>query len=163
MDFKGYKFKYENGKLYKLNKKGGRCGKPNEWGNLSNNKPDRTGYIRICLVLDGKRKKYALSRLVFKLHNPTWDIDNYTPNNYIDHIDRNPINNTIENLRCVNVAQNGWNRSDNIKGYQYDKRNKYRPYVAQIFINGKKKCLGCYETAEEAHNVYLQAKQVYTG
>ena len=158
MDFEGYKFKYENDKLYKLNK----SYKTKEvWDCLGDNKADKSGYVKICFLVDGKRKKYKLSRLVFKLHNPDWNINDSSSNNFIDHIDRNPLNNSINNLRCVNVAQNGWNRSDNIKGYQYDKRNKYRPYVAQIFINGKKICLGCYETAEEAHNVYLEAKQKY--
>ena len=158
MDFKGYKFKYENDKLYKLNK----SYKTKEvWDCLSDNKADKNGYVKLCLVVDGKRKKYALHRLVYKYHNPEWDIDNSSPNNFIDHIDRNPLNNTINNLRCVSVAQNGWNRSDNIKGYQYDKRNKHRPYVAYIFVNGKKISLGCYKTSEEAHNVYLEAKQKY--
>ena len=60
------------------------------------------------------KKTYGIHRINYYAHNQDWDIT-FRQNNMIDHIDRNPINNTIENLRCVNVAQNGWNRGDNIK------------------------------------------------
>ena len=82
------------------------------------------------------------------------DIDDTTQQ--IDHIDRNRINNHINNLRIVTPQQNCFNR--NAKGYYLDKHNKY---VAQIKLNRKIKHLGYYDTEEEAHNAYLEAKKIY--
>ena len=63
----------------------------------------------------------------------------------IDHIDRNRINNHINNLRIVSHHQNQFNRT--CKGYYLDKHNKY---IAQIRLNGNNKYLGYYNTEEEA-------------
>ena len=45
------------------------------------------------------KKVFILSRVVYKLHNPDWDITNYSINNFIDHINGDPTDNKIENLR----------------------------------------------------------------
>ncbi len=74
----------------------------------------------------------------------------------IDHRDRNKINNCIFNLRVVSSQQNNFNRGD-FKGYhQY--KNKW---VAQIGFNKKHIYLGIFNTEEEAHQAYLDAKKTY--
>lgn len=45
------------------------------------------------------------------------------------------------------------------KGWSIDKRRKSRPYKAQIVINGKIEFLGNYETPEEAHAVFMKARE----
>ena len=76
----------------------------------------------------------------------------------IDHIDGNRTNNHCENLRIVTSQKNSFNRK-NVKGYTYCKKsNKWR---AKIILNKKPIELGYYNTPEEAHNAYLQAKEIY--
>jgi hypothetical protein len=75
----------------------------------------------------------------------------------IDHIDRNPSNNKIENLRSVTNTQNQYNRG--AKGWYFCKRSQ--KYIATIRINSRNKYLGAYETADEANKRYLDEKPNY--
>jgi len=88
-------------------------------------------------------------------HRIAWVISQGSlPIHYIDHIDGNPENNKIENLRDVTHKINHRNRKmrpDNTSGYTgvtLDKRlGKWR---ANVHINGRYKYLGCYEKIEDA-------------
>jgi hypothetical protein len=124
-------------------------GKENNWRKLGfcNNK---NGYKILCI----NRKNYLVHRVIAYLFLGL-NIDN--PKEIIDHIDRNPSNNKIENLRIVSYTQNQWNKG--AKGYGFRKdRNKWR---AKIKSDGKHIFLGYYETEEEARNAYLDAKKIY--
>ena len=124
--------------------------KPSYWRKLKI-KTDTEGYK----IIRVNRKYYLLHRVNYYIHNPEWDIYDTSKNNQIDHIDRNKSNNHISNLRVATKSENGQNRD--AKGYTYDKlTNKYK---AQIMINGKIKYLGCYDTPEEARDVYLKYKK----
>tara|TARA_R110002020_G_scaffold77282_2_gene195139 strand:+ start:198 stop:551 length:354 start_codon:yes stop_codon:yes gene_type:complete len=104
-----------------------------------------------------KQKDYRVHRIIYKLHNPEWDIDDYSNNNLIDHIDRNPLNNDIGNLRVVTHQQNQWNTK--AKGYSWDKTaNKWR---VKIMIGGKHIDGGYFETEEEAIKKRAELKQQY--
>lgn len=61
----------------------------------------RGGYKRIVLCKDGKNKKFMVHRLVAQMFIPN-------PENkpFIDHIDGNPLNNRVENLRWVTHTEN---------------------------------------------------------
>ena len=79
----------------------------------------------------------------------------------LDHIDNNPSNNQFCNLRLATDSQNHANeklsKSNKVgyKGVYFDAaKGKYR---AQIMVNYKKKNLGYYATAEEAHKAYKLA------
>ncbi len=117
-------------------------------------------YKRIQLRVDGKQNNVYLHRAIYYAHNQSWNIYDDPRNNVIDHrvhIDGEPLDNSITNLRAVNQRQNLYNM--NCKGYCFDKRaNKY---IAQIAVNGKKKYIGSYDTADEARNAYLEAKKSY--
>jgi|LakMenEpi03Aug12_release.lakeMendotaPanAssembly.Ray.scaffolds.fasta_scaffold1303928_1 hypothetical protein len=78
--------------------------------------------------------------------------------NVIDHIDGNPSNNAVNNLRITNNSGNQHNRK-NAKGFHFNKRDK--KYQAQIMINNKHIHLGSYETEEEAKQAYLEGKRKY--
>ena len=89
------------------------------------------------------------------------------PREIVDHIDRDPLNNTLGNLRVVTKQENAMNagvRSDNSTGYKgvsYHKRSgKYRAYIA---INGKQKHLGLYTSADDAARAYATAARSYFG
>lgn len=62
------------------------------------------------LVMQIQGILYLCHRLAWLLHYGVW------PTEDIDHIDRNPANNTIMNLREVSNRENHANRSDNSSG-----------------------------------------------
>lgn len=87
------------------------------------------------------------------------------PTHVIDHIDGNPTNNAIANLRDVPQQLNQHNQrrpsKRNTTGFLGVHVNKKTGrYMAAITVNKRAICLGTYGTAEEAHARYLAAKQV---
>jgi len=117
---------------------------------------DTLGYNIITL---GIKKPHA--------HRLAWlYVYGYLPLDDIDHIDGNRNNNRIINLREATRSENLQNistcRSDNkcgVLGVGFIKAtNKYR---AKIKYQGKQKHLGCFDTAEQAHRAYLEAKRKY--
>jgi hypothetical protein len=75
----------------------------------------------------------------------------------VDHKDRDPTNNSRDNLRPATRTQNQANSgSDAISGFKgvYARRNKFQ---AAISINYKKVHLGSFDTAQQAHTAYLKA------
>lgn len=70
----------------------------------------------------------------------------------VDHINRNPLDNRLENLRCVDRGENARNSKvlktskSGIKGVRY----RYGRYQARITLNGKTISLGHFDTLEEA-------------
>jgi len=104
---------------------------------------------------------------IFKAHRLAWALYyNQDPGGMqIDHIDQNKSNNKIVNLRLANHVSNGANagpRKNNklgVKGVHCE-RSKFK---ALIIKNAKKYHLGCYDTMEEASNVYCAAAEELYG
>ena len=97
-------------------------------------------------------KDYGNHRIIFAMHH------GYFPA-MIDHIDRNPSNNRIENLRPATNQQNQWNTDKNFRntsGYKNvlfrKERNKW---TCRFKVNGKHIMRGSFDTAEEA-NAYAE-------
>lgn len=118
---------------------------------------DKLGYARVNLS-DGKCKLFTVHRLVAKAFIPN-------PDNkpYIDHIDRNPRNNSAVNLRWATPSENCINqvRPNNTTGEKYIiKRRDYDYYKVQIRAPGGGKMF--YKTfhnlqdAITARDSYLQ-------
>lgn len=80
--------------------------------------------------------------------------------NVIDHCDRNKTNNKIYNLRNVTSQQNSFN-TDTLGYYKRNDTKSGKQYISRIHIDGKTISLGCYNTPEEAHQAYLDAKKIY--
>ena len=74
-----------------------------------------TGYKMVDLYKDGKRKHFRLHRLLAETFIPN-------PNNYkiIDHIDRDRLNNNLNNLRWTTPTGNALNREFKGGGISYE-------------------------------------------
>ena len=105
-----------------------------------------TNYLYVNCYHKGKRKDYALHRLVAEYY-----CEKAENKNEVDHIDRDKFNNSIQNLRWVNRSENSHNR--NTRGYQKTANNRYQAYICQ---NYKRIMLGTYDTPEEAREAHLQ-------
>jgi hypothetical protein len=72
----------------------------------------------------------------------------------IDHIDRNPLNNNVENLRLATQAQNQINSTkpkNNTTGFKGVLATPSGKFQARLGYKGKKLYLGLFDTAEEAY------------
>ena len=118
------------------------------------------GYLKTGFCFEKNKQTFILKhRLVFYAYNNDFDIfRRSTTENMLDHVDGNPSNNSIENLRVVTRQQNAFNQK-RAKGYYWNKNNK--KWLARIRLNGRSKHLGYFETEEEAHQAYLKAKPLY--
>jgi len=102
---------------------------------------------------------------VYYAHRLAWFfVYGELPTKLIDHIDCNPANNRISNLREATDSINQQNkinaRKDNKSGF-LGVSQRSDGYQACIRANGKKKYLGLFRTAELAHQAYLTAKKQF--
>ena len=106
------------------------------------------------------KKMYLSHRLAFLY------VYGYIPD-IIDHINGNPSDNRICNLREATYSQNGCNSKipntniSGVKGISWHKQNK--KWQASIKINKKFIYLGTYNTVEEAADIIKKARQKYHG
>ena len=80
----------------------------------------------------------------------------------VDHIDGDPWNNRLSNLRLATVSQNGQNssRAPNKVGIRgVTKERHYNKFKATIYADGKRHHLGLFGTPEEAGAAYNQAAE----
>jgi len=84
---------------------------------------------------------------------------------HIDHINGNGLDNRRENLRVCSNAENHqnirWNKR-NTTGFLGVSKRPWG-FAAQIQVGKVKKYLGMFDTAEEAHRVYIDASRRLRG
>lgn len=114
-----------------------------------------SGYLGICIG----PKRWQAHRIAWALHYGCW------PKDQIDHINGVKTDNRIANLREATNSQNGKNlglskaNKSGVKGVCFDKQtNKWR---ALIKVDFKSKCLGRFQTIEEAAQARKQAEAKY--
>ena len=119
---------------------------------------NKEGYIEINITVNGKPKKILAHRVIFGIHH------GYIPD-LVDHIDRSPLNNNIENLRATSKKLNAINtglpsnNTSGIKGVSWSKASK--KWSAQIKVNGKKIHLGTFINIEDARQARQTAEKNY--
>lgn len=117
-------------------------------------RPD--GYV--CVRLD--KQRWLAHRIIFAM----WH--GYLPD-VIDHIDGNPNNNRIENLREADNSKNQHNRKIDcrnkigVKNVYWHTRDK--SYGVRMKVDGKIKTFGYYKDLELAALVSDMAREKYRG
>ncbi len=84
---------------------------------------------------------------------------NAKSNEFVDHINGNPLDNRKENLRICTRSENCRNsklRKDNTSGYKgvWKYKGRKKPWVAEIKLNDKNLKIGYFKTKKEAANAY---------
>lgn len=108
---------------------------------------------------NGGRTLHTIHRLLYKTFIEDTDLG-------IDHIDGNPLNNALSNLRACSHAQNmknsrpRKNTTSKFKGVCFEKYTMR--WRAQIVANGKHFSIGRFDSEEQAAIAYdLRAKEVF--
>lgn len=114
-------------------------------------KPERNGYITIKF----QGECFMAHRIAWKLAH---GVD---PLYFIDHIDCNKQNNSIDNLQDVPQSTNmamahQRNGKTTLPGVSFRKRGNSERYNASTKFKGKAIYLGSYKTEAEAHEAYKQ-------
>lgn len=124
-------------------------------GHATKGSLDGKGYYR--LMID--RRTYQAHRIAWLHAYGVW------PTMVIDHIDRDPANNRLSNLRDVSYAVNSTNCSPSHGGHARDTDARGCTFVArtqrwqaQISINGVNKYLGYFKELADARAAYKRAK-----
>ena len=109
----------------------------------------------------GKGKSIYLHRAVWLYHHGQLPA-------MIDHVDGNPRNCRIENLRACDNASNQYNsrrKANNKSGFKgVVFRTGYRhPWQARIVIEGKALLIGRFDTPQEAHAAYAEMAFILVG
>ena len=118
---------------------------------------DPSGYRKVML----NRRYYGSHRLAWLMTYGEW------PSGLIDHIDGDPSNNRLANLRLSNASLNAANKkrtSKNKSGFKGVSLVKSTgKWFASIKVNGKSINLGHYDDPSVAHAVYMNAARLHFG
>lgn len=118
---------------------------------------DDSGYRRGS-VFD---RRYWAHRVIWAIHYGEW------PEDQIDHVDNDGLNNRLSNLREATASENQRNqgaRKTNKSGYKgVSWHSRDKAFHAQISVDGKQISLGLHATAEAAHAAYCEAAKKYHG
>ena len=112
------------------------------------------GYVKIGI---GGRQYYA--------HRLAWlHVYGEYPS-VVDHVDRNPSNNRLTNLRLVNLSQNQQNQVahiNNTSGYKgVTLHKKSGLWKAEIQVNRRRTTIGYYKTPDQASVAYQTAAMIF--
>jgi hypothetical protein len=153
---KHYSYNSLTGKVYRIKSD----------GSLSPVGFAQRGYIKIGLRFSGNHKcprKIFGHRLAWLLHYGSFPVVR------LDHIDRNGLNNKIDNLRLTTPSDNAMNsgkHNNNSKsiyrGVSWSKRAQ--KWMAYIYKNNKHIYIGSFKDEKEAARAYIdKALELYPG
>ena len=146
-------FEYRDGKLYWKNPTNSLVKVGQEAGSINK----VSGYIQVGYDY----KKRYVHRVIWAYH-----YGEIAEGVSVDHINRDPLDNRIENLRLCDTRQNAGNSKLSVRnklGFKGVRNSKAGKFEAKIVKQGKYFHLGTFDTAEEAHAAYLKAAEGYFG
>lgn len=106
-------------------------------------------------------KFYVAHRIIWEMHNGP-----IPEGVVIDHINGNPFDNTMQNLRLATMAENSRNSRtprNNKHGFKGVRQLPGGKFQARIVVSGKHIALGVASTLEDAHKIYCLASKKYHG
>lgn len=147
----------EDGNLVRKNACGGNG---NYAGRVVGSKPKEKTRSRRYVTTKIKGQHYCVHKLIYLWHTGKFA-------EQLDHINRDTIDNRIENLRVATTAQNASNRklfssnTSGVKGVSWHKaRIKWFVYVD---VNKKRKNIGYFNDLDFAELVAVEARNKYHG
>lgn len=118
-------------------------------GRVAGCKRSYRGGVRSLVTVYVHNKSVPAHQIVWEMHNPS-----IAKGLLPDHINGDPWDNKIENLRPATASQNGYNRgvgrnnSSGAKGVHWC--NTHERWVASIRVNKVLMCIGYYQNKEDA-------------
>lgn len=109
--------------------------------------------------------KVGVCQQVIGLHRVIWMMmygaipDGYT----IDHRDRNPSNNRLDNLRLATRAEQQQNRSRVSSGFPRGVRARRGRWVGTVKANGETFNAGSFDTMEQAEEAVIELRTLLHG
>lgn len=106
------------------------------------------------------KQHYCVHKLIYMYHH------GYMPEQ-LDHINRDTLDNRIENLREATSSENAQNRklfannSSGAKGVSWSERNK--AWFVYVNVKKRRKNVGYFRDFELAHLVAIEAREKYHG
>lgn len=121
---------------------------------------------RVCFQAGTKKVRGVFAKKEgLSMHRLIMGASEHDP--FVDHRNRNPLDNRRENLRFCSPAQNQWNKgrqsnnTSGFKGVYFDSR-KCR-WRARIRVYGRRTSLGSHASPEEASQAYAEAAAKFHG
>jgi len=109
-------------------------------------------YFEVVLYIKGKSKVFKVHRLI------AMSFLNYKNNQnklVIDHINNNQLDNNIDNLQIITQRENtnkDKKGTSKYTGVSWNKLNN--KWISKIYLNGKQRYLGSFDSELEAYNAY---------
>ena len=145
-------FEYKDGKLIRKITTASNAIAATEAGNFDVSQ----GYWRVYI----EGKKYKVHRVIFFMHHGFWP-------KFVDHIDNNPKNNKIENLREATISQNLQNKpkpTRNTSGYKNVYFNKnLKKWFVTFKLEKKLNYFGYFDKKEDAIKKSIEVREQLHG
>ena len=148
----------EDGNLVRKVSVGGPSGQIGRVVGFGLKDPARPEKIYMATKINGQH--YCIHKLIWLWHYGTLP-------EQLDHINRNSLDNRIENLRPASFSENMSNRklfsnnTSGCKGVSWHKRKNR--WFAYVDVCKKRRCLGYFDDLELAQLVSTEARELYHG
>jgi AP2 domain/HNH endonuclease len=114
-------------------------------------KPNDDGYFQLHLTFEKRSYHPYLHDILAMMFKDNPDKKTCT---IVDHIDRNPENNDLSNLRWISYSESNRNRNKSnnktSKGYGVYFNKTHQRWVSEVKKDGKTRKIGCYMSEEIA-------------